>query len=121
MVSWQPLLTRLMADNALPKPPNFLIDLSLQLGIDLTPNQDLEERLDAAVRIATGCRQDLARLVTVVRGYEVSVTDHKPVDLTELENLIKEAMNEQADTRGEETIGDGPDGSAASERDGGTN
>ena len=78
-----------MADNALPKPPDFLIDLSLQLGIDLTPNQDLEERLDAAVQVAAGCQQDLAKLATVVRGYESSVVEHTLVNLTELNKLFR--------------------------------
>lgn len=67
--------------------PDWLIGLSIQLGEDLTPHGDLEQRLDAAVVVTRCSEQNLLDLRDKVRAYELTVDGHTPVPQTVLDQL----------------------------------
>ena len=50
-----------------------LIALSIKLGVDLTPNQDLEERLDAIIAVSRHCVEELEELHKRVKDYSLTV------------------------------------------------
>ena len=78
-------------ENALPEQSDWLLGLSLQLGEDLTPHGDIEQRLDAAVLVAQGCQQDLIDFATSVRNYERTIAGHTPVDQVWLDHWTEES------------------------------
>jgi len=53
--------------------PNPLIAMSVRMGIDLTPNGDLEQRLDAVIAGAKMFKDELDDLEAKVRAYEETV------------------------------------------------
>jgi len=61
--------------------PNYLIGLSVQMGIDLTPNQDLATRFDGLIEATKEMRRTLDDLQKRVRAYEHTVKGHTPVYL----------------------------------------
>ena len=63
---------------------SWLLGLSCQLGEDLTPHQDLEQRLDAAVLSARVCQQDLVDFSNRIRDYELTIEGHIPTPAFQL-------------------------------------
>lgn len=80
-VSMGPVLTQEDLDQeGLPNIPGDVLQLSIALGIDLTPEQDLEERLDGLVTMARELQGRLRQLADHIESYERTVVDHEPVD-----------------------------------------
>jgi hypothetical protein len=61
-----------------------IVALSIETGVDLTFDQDLEKRLDGAVQIVQASLQDLEELQGYVRTYEETVDGHTLVNITPL-------------------------------------
>ena len=55
-----------------------LVALSVQMGIDLTPDQDLEKRLDAMIATAKDLKQILKEVEAGIRAYEYNVRGQEP-------------------------------------------
>jgi hypothetical protein len=70
--------------HALPTIPGDVLQLSLALGIDLTPEQDLGERLDAFTELAIEMQQRTRSMLDHVRTYEQSVKGHTPEEEPDL-------------------------------------
>jgi hypothetical protein len=56
--------------HGLVKQPSYLAALSVQLGVDITPNQDLDQRLDGMVE---GCKE----LVKELEGLRARVQEYE--------------------------------------------
>jgi len=53
--------------------PNPLIAMSVRMGVDLTPNEDLEQRLDAVVAGAKMFKEELDAMEATIKAYEGTV------------------------------------------------
>lgn len=67
--------------------PALLLGFSIQLGIDLTPEGDVDERLTAIVEYASSMEADLATIERRIRAYEETVQGHELVELDGLETI----------------------------------
>ena len=70
--------------------PDDLIMISVQMGVDMTPNNDLEERLDAIINYVGACSNDLDQLLQRVEQYASTV---KGIDLAELKAKVQENID----------------------------
>jgi hypothetical protein len=61
--------------------PNELLMMSVAMGVDMTPNADLEERLDAMIKYVGACSNDLDVLLQRVEKYASTV---KGLDIAEI-------------------------------------
>jgi hypothetical protein len=61
-----------MSNNAIPT--DVLIRLSIKLGIDMTPTQDLEKRLKQIIQTTTACQSVLDKMEKLVNKYENTVS-----------------------------------------------
>ena len=64
--------------------PAHLVALSIALGMDMTEEGNLQDRLDAVADGTRGVCRDLNTLKTHVREYEKTVDSHDPVDLSDM-------------------------------------
>lgn len=70
--------------------PQELAIMSAQLGIDMTPNCDLEERLDSVIALSTACQNDLDKLMRTVESYARTV---KGLSISELRAAAAEVAS----------------------------
>jgi hypothetical protein len=70
--------------------PEEILLMSIQLGIDMTPHEDLVERLDAVIKEAEYCSNELDKLIQRVDSYASSV---QGLDKAEIQALIQESDN----------------------------
>jgi len=84
--------------NASTVPPDYLLGLSIHMGVDLTPNEDLQERLDAASALARECQRGLEETERLIRRYELTVDGHEPVPLRFLDEIQQEIVDERTST-----------------------
>jgi hypothetical protein len=80
-------------------PPNYLIGLSAQMGVDLTPNDDLEERLEIFLKESQQCIAELEVLRDSLEHYAHSI---KGLDVEDLKR--KTAQAAQANTDGDALV-----------------
>ena len=86
-------------EQELPDDFSWLLDLSFQLGEDLTIQGDLSQRLDAAVLMAKGCQQELVVFVDAVRAYEVTIQGHTPVPQVWLDDWMTDNKDDLTDAQ----------------------
>lgn len=74
--------------------PSHLIGLSAQLGMDLTPNDDLEQRLEVFLNETKNCLKDLEQLQAQLEQYACTV---KGLDVDELKRQASKLAAENTD------------------------
>lgn len=83
-----------MPDGNLVYPPNDLIAMSVQMGTDMTPNGDLEQRLEVFASAAASCVEELDKLRDTVEKYALSI---KGLDLSELYASANKKVGKETD------------------------